>query len=78
MPYFIDELTVTGIVLGPKVPVVRRISKPYLDDQGIWIHLDVNYEGGFTMQLETKVNLMKLKKDPLMASASTSNPDEKR
>ena len=62
VPYFIDELTVTGINLGGQVPVIRRVSSPYLDDRGLWVDADINYDGGFQMSLETKVNLMKLKK----------------
>lgn len=44
------------------MPVIRRAGKPYLDNQGFWVDLDVNYGGGFKMTIETKVNLMRLKK----------------
>jgi len=54
---------VTGIVLGSEIPVIRRTSKPYLDDHGLWLDVDIAYNGGFHMSLETKVNLMKLKKN---------------
>ena len=57
-----DELTVTGIDLGSEIPTIRRISRPYIDERGLWIDLDLAYNGGFIMSLETKVNLMKLKK----------------
>ncbi len=63
MPFFIDELTVTDIVLGSELPIIRRMSRPYLDDRGLWMDMDVTYNGGFRMSLETKVNLMKLKKE---------------
>lgn len=66
----IDELTVTEIEMGHELPVIRRISRPYIDDNGLWVDLDVAYNGGFQMSLETKVNLMKLKK-----SCSTSGED---
>ena len=67
VPFFINELTVTGIELGSEVPVIRRASKPYIDNRGLWIDLDLTYNGGFHMILETKCNLMKLKK---------ANPEE--
>ncbi|KAL3315050.1 Tabersonine 6,7-epoxidase isoform 2 [Cichlidogyrus casuarinus] len=70
LPSFIDELTVTEIDLGSELPVVRKAGKPFLDSQGLWLTLDVNYSGGFSMGLETKVNLMKLTE-----AKSNLNPD---
>ncbi|CAH1795034.1 unnamed protein product [Owenia fusiformis] len=64
LPFFIDKLLVTDINLGHEMPIIRRMSKPYIDEQGLWIDLDLAYSGGFQMTLETKVNLMKLKKQP--------------
>ncbi len=63
VPFFIDELTVTDISLGSEMPFVLRMSTPHLDDRGLWLDMDVAYSGGFQMSLETKVNLMKLKKE---------------
>ena len=77
VPYMIDELTVTGIDMGAEVPLIRRTSKPYLDDMGMWVDLDVVYNGGFQMSLETKVNLMKLKKSASL-SEEEQIPSEKR
>ena len=51
----------TGIDLGTQIPVIQRASRPYLDDRGLWLDIDIAYGGGFTMSLETKVNLMKLR-----------------
>ncbi|XP_013384366.1 testis-expressed protein 2 [Lingula anatina] len=62
VPYFIDALVISDIELGTEMPVIRRASKPYLDERGLWIDLDIAYNGDFRMTLETKVNLMKLKK----------------
>lgn len=61
VPHFIDQLTVTDIELGPQVPVICRTSKPYLDDRGLWVDMDIAYGGGFGITMETKCNLMKLK-----------------
>ncbi len=62
VPYFIDALTVTDIELGSEMPVIRRAAAPYIDNRGLWIDLDIVYSGGCRMTLETKCNLMKLKK----------------
>ena len=63
MPYFIDQLTVTDIHLGSQLPLVQRLSSPYVDERGFWIDADIAYGGGFYMTLETKVNLLKLKQN---------------
>ena len=47
MPHFIDKLSVTGIELGSSVPSVCRVHPPFLDDRGLWVDLDITYEGGF-------------------------------
>lgn len=55
VPYFIDELTVTSIELGADIPTIRRSASPKLDSRGMWIDLDIAYDGGFQINLETKV-----------------------
>ena len=71
IPYFIEELQISGISLGSEVPVIRRANKPYLDENGFWIDLDVTYSGKFKMTIETKVNLLKLK-------SAASQPESKK
>jgi len=72
VPYFIDDLTVCDIDLGSEVPQLLRVSRPpYLNEQGLWVHVDVAYHGGLQMSLETKINLMKLKK-----AAATDDDDD--
>jgi hypothetical protein len=39
-----------------------RASAPIIDSQGLWINLDVTYEGSFCLTLKGKVNLLKLGK----------------
>ncbi|XP_067671155.1 testis-expressed protein 2-like [Haliotis asinina] len=62
VPYFIEELQVMDIDMGSEIPAIRRAGKPYLDEKGFWVDLDIAYNGGFKMTIATKVNLMKLKK----------------
>ncbi|XP_014664586.1 PREDICTED: testis-expressed sequence 2 protein-like [Priapulus caudatus] len=78
VPYFIDELTLTDIELGVSLPVMRRASLPWVDDRGLWVDLEVAYSGSFKMTLSTKVNLMKLKKDPEMAGSDSDETDKAR
>ncbi|XP_062617878.1 testis-expressed protein 2-like [Saccostrea cucullata] len=61
IPYFIEGLNITEVVLGNQMPVIRKASKPFFDENGFWIDLALNYGGGFRMTIETKANLMKLK-----------------
>lgn len=35
-----------------------------LDNRGLWIDLEVTYEGLVTITMQTKLNLMKLKQPP--------------
>ncbi|XP_071963157.1 testis-expressed protein 2-like [Antedon mediterranea] len=62
VPSFIDELTITDIDLGLNSPLLRRMSRPHIDEKGIWVDLDIAYSGSCCMTLETKVNLWRLKK----------------
>jgi len=79
IPYFIEELKISEISLGSEIPVIRRANKPYLDENGFWIDLDVTYSGKFNMTIETKVNLLKLKHtDPPSSSTHLPNKTETR
>ncbi|KAH3862429.1 testis-expressed protein 2-like [Dreissena polymorpha] len=64
IPYFIEDLKISEICLGREVPVIRRAAKPYLDENGFWVDLDITYSGKFKMTIETKVNLLRLKQPP--------------
>nr|CAD7396238.1 unnamed protein product [Timema cristinae] len=63
LPYFVEELLVTDLELGDAVPMIHRVSSPLLDERGLWVDLDVTYEGSVCLTLETKLNLMKLKEE---------------
>lgn len=43
------------------MPLAHRASRPKLDERGLWVDLDVTYEGTICLTLETKLNLMKVK-----------------
>ncbi|KAK3586700.1 hypothetical protein CHS0354_039172 [Potamilus streckersoni] len=78
IPFIIEELKVTAIDLGSEVPVIRRANKPYLDETGFWVDLDVTYSGKFKMTIETKINLMKLKRKPFRDANETNEPIRSR
>jgi hypothetical protein len=61
LPYFIEDLIITELDLGHNVPLAHRASRPRLDERGLWVDLDVTYEGTVCLTLETKLNLMKVK-----------------
>lgn len=45
------------------MPIISNVSeKPGVDERGIWIEMDFEYHGTVQMTLQTKLNLMKLKK----------------
>ncbi|XP_055982952.1 testis-expressed protein 2 isoform X1 [Sorex fumeus] len=66
LPYFMNELTLTELDMGVAVPKILQAFKPYVDHRGLWIDLEMSYNGSFLMTLETKMNLTKLGKEPLV------------
>nr|CUU97582.1 hypothetical transcript [Hymenolepis microstoma] len=58
----LNEPIVTNVEMGNECPVVTNISRPYMDNQGLWLELELVYTGGFTVALETTVNTKKLEK----------------
>ena len=62
VPYFIEELKITDIDLGINAPQLRRVSKPRIDDRGLWVDLDMAYAGSCMVSMTTKVNLWRLGK----------------
>ncbi|XP_044305435.1 testis-expressed protein 2 isoform X2 [Varanus komodoensis] len=65
LPYFMNELTLTELDMGIAVPKILQAHKPAIDSKGLWIDLEISYNGSFLMTLETKMNLTKLGKEPL-------------
>lgn len=60
LPYFMESLLITEVVIGQDAPTIHKISKPTLDERGLWFDLNITYKGSVTMTVETKLNLMKL------------------
>ncbi|RZF48796.1 hypothetical protein LSTR_LSTR003176 [Laodelphax striatellus] len=70
LPVFMEDLVISDLSFGETIPVVQNTSRPVIDEDGIWVDLDVTYEGSFRMTIDTKINLMKLKKDLYPSSSS--------
>ncbi|XP_001604067.1 testis-expressed protein 2 [Nasonia vitripennis] len=62
LPYFMESLSVSELVIGQGAPIIHNATKPTMDERGLWFDLDITYEGSLTMTIETKLNLMKLKR----------------
>lgn len=65
LPYFMNELTLTELDMGVAMPKILQAFRPTVDHRGLWVDLDISYNGSFLMTLETKMNLTKLGKEPL-------------
>ncbi|XP_029456601.1 testis-expressed protein 2 isoform X2 [Rhinatrema bivittatum] len=65
LPYFMNELTLTELDMGIALPKILQAYKPTIDHKGLWVDLEISYNGSFLMTLETKMNLTKLGKEPL-------------
>lgn len=81
LPVFLEELLVSELDVGDTIPIIHRASLPVLDERGLWIDLDVSYQGLFCLTLETKLNLMKLKQlgiEPKSERKNETSTVEKR
>ncbi|XP_028968882.1 testis-expressed protein 2 [Galendromus occidentalis] len=66
VPFFMEELTITDIDLGESIPLIRRTSSAvHCPNTGVWLDLELAYNGNFQVTVNTKLNLMKLKKQGL-------------
>lgn len=72
LPLFLEQLEVGQLELGSTVPVVQRASRPVLNAQGVWVDLDVVYEGGFKMTVDTKLNMDRIKQTQAESPTSDS------
>lgn len=43
--------------LGHALPIIQRAHNLHQDNRGIWIDLEVDYEGGIMLTIETMINL---------------------
>lgn len=57
LPPFIRYLKVTDMKLGHALPAIQRVHNLSQNDRGIWVDLDVDYEGGVMLTIETMINL---------------------
>lgn len=73
LPFFMEELVIRSIDFGLKVPIVQNVTRPELNSEGVWVDLNIFYEGGFKMVVDTKLNLMKLKQRPQVPSVQSDN-----
>lgn len=62
LPYFMESLSVSELVIGQGAPIIHSATKPFIDERGLWFDLEITYEGCLIMTIETKLNLMKLKR----------------
>lgn len=82
MPYFIEEITISQLNLGSGYPQFTKIYAPTLDERGLWIDIDMTYEGLIRMSLVTKLNLIKLKEQAGRSEtpdrSMSPNPEDNR
>lgn len=56
-----EELLVSQIELSDSIPIIEKSCLPRLNEDGIWVDLDIVYKGTFKMTIDTKINIIKLK-----------------
>ncbi|KAM3827227.1 testis-expressed protein 2-like [Vipera latastei] len=77
LPYFMNELILTDLEMGTSIPHILGISNPTVDNRGLWVDLEVAYQGFLKMTLETKMNLYKLGKEELEKGNGGADKDRK-
>lgn len=79
-PAIMEQLRLTDIDVGNDMPMINKlIGGPRMDLRGIWVYLDVTYQGKFVMTIETKMKLGggdKQSEDGQQMTAMTRNRDE--
>ncbi|XP_051928274.1 testis-expressed protein 2 [Hippocampus zosterae] len=63
LPYFMNELTLTELDMGCSIPKIISTSRPEVNHRGLWVELQLAYNGTLQMTLQTKFNLSKLGKE---------------
>lgn len=68
-----EDVVIKNIDLGNTPPLIHRVSQPMLDERGIWLDMDLTYEGHCHITVTTKMNLLRLKRpmrsNPLFVDA---------
>ena len=52
---YIQELSIEDVDIGLNMPIVTNIDRPVLDDNGYWCDIHLDYDGGLSFSLVTKV-----------------------
>lgn len=76
LPYFIEEITIAELELGAASPRINRLHRPTMDERGLWLDLDLTYEGLVRMSLVTKLNLMKIKQAGAAGETNSGGPGD--
>ncbi|KAK2710647.1 testis-expressed protein 2-like [Artemia franciscana] len=75
-PQFMSDVKVSDINLGKNIPVILSCSDPIFNKEtGIWIDFDIEYEGGFQMAIETKLNMLKAAEKECEMSEMNKRPE---
>ncbi|XP_069763411.1 testis-expressed protein 2 isoform X2 [Narcine bancroftii] len=78
LPYFMNELALTELDLGSLLPVILHTSNPSVNQRGLWVDLEIVYNGALQMTLETKMNLCKLGKESVPEGVSLADIETER
>lgn len=52
--HYFENVSVTTLDLGPKLPQILSASLPWQDEMGLWVNLEVEYSGICQATVETK------------------------
>ncbi|XP_078273800.1 testis-expressed protein 2 isoform X2 [Rhinoraja longicauda] len=78
LPYFMNELALTELDLGALLPTIIHTSSPLVNPRGLWVDLEMTYNGALQMTLETKMNLCKLGKEFLPEGVNLADAQTER
>ena len=61
---YFDNVTVTTLDLGPKLPQILSCSLPWQDEMGLWMDVDVEFKSICTATVQTQGIRLPAKDEP--------------
>ena len=62
--HYFEDIKVTTLDLGPKLPHILSVSTPWQDEYGLWVDLDIEYHSICQATVQTQGIRLPAKDEP--------------